>query len=424
MDDGAAPDGLIRAEYRYLSRLNRVSRTAELALEEIRRRVPRASAESIRIIDFGSGGGDVPRRMTELAADFGLRATVFASDRSDVALHHHRAVGEGTEFVAADVREAAESVPSRSMDVAHASLVLHHLSDEDVVRALRSMAAVSRELVLWNDLIRDRLGEIGAFLASALSRREIRSDAVTSVRRGFSIGEAIAAAEAAGLVDIEARRIRAGRFLLSGRPGPAPSSRPTVRATSLCVTYGSHRVLDRLGFSAHSGEVVVVRGPNGCGKSTLLACLARALRPAGGKVWVDPGLGIVGFHPQEGGLLLELDARSNLDFFAGQCGLRGERKARSVQTEMARWGLAGIAEKPVSQLSGGLRRRAALASCFAHEPRFIVLDEPDAGLDAAGRALLSARIRRTVEAGGTAVMSSHSESWIEEEFPISRIVRM
>ncbi len=424
MDDRDASGSLVLDEYRYLAKLNRVGRTAELALHEVRRRTPPAAGSTVRIVDFGSGGGDVPRRMVQLAPSLGFRVEAVASDLSDVSRQHLGTARPAIEFVAADVRDAASAFPRQSVDVAHASLVLHHLSDQDVVSAIRSMAAVSRQLVLWNDLIRDGVGEAGAFLASILSKREIRRDAVTSVRRGFRVSEARAAAEAAGLVDIEVRRVRMGRFLLSGRPGSPPAARPTVRATGLRVGFGSRLVLDGLSFAATAGEIVVVRGPNGSGKSTLLSCLAGAIRVDSGHVWTDGGLGPIGFHPQSGGLVLELDARANVGFFAGLGGLRGVGLDAATTAELVSWGLMEATDRPITHLSGGLQRRAALASCFVHGPRLVVLDEPDAGLDAAGRAELARRIRSVRDAGGTAVIASHSPDWVEREFPEATIFRL
>lgn len=424
MDDRDAPGLLVRDEYRYLAKLNRAGRTAELALEEFKRRVRPAAGRLVRIVDFGSGSGDVPRRMAQIAPSLGFRVSAVASDLSDFSRQHLEQAQAGIEFIAADVRDVESAFPAKSVDVAHVSLVLHHLSDGDVVRAIRSMAAASRELVLWNDLIRDGLGEAGAFLASMLSRREIRRDAVTSVRRGFLVSEAQAAAEAAGLREIEVRRVRLGRFLLSGRPDVPPAARPTIRATGLEVRFGSRTVLGGLSFAAAAGEIVVVQGPNGCGKSTLLSCLSGGIRPDSGRVWTDAGLGIIGFHPQAGGLLLELGAGANVEFFAGQCGLRGAELESATKAELAYWGLQESSDRPIAHLSGGMQRRAALASCFVHRPRLAVLDEPDAGLDTAGRVELARRLRRVLDSGGTAVIASHSQDWIKCEFPEATILEM
>ena len=281
------------------------------------------------------------------------------------------------------------------------------MSDEDVVRALQGMGAAAGELVVWIDLLRDHAGLAGAWLSTLGSRRELRHDAVASVRRGFTRNEAHAAAEAAGLREIVTQRISLGRFLLSARPGVAPARRPTVRATRLSVSFGPVHVLRDQSLVAHAGEIVAVRGPNGVGKSTLLGCISGARRPDGGACWVDHTLGRIGFHPQEGGLFTELDAQRNIATFARLAGVDRRHLDGAVREAIARWGLSECSARPVTTLSGGLRRRVPLAACFGHAPRLAVLDEPEAGLDARGRELLAGQIRDIAHAGGTAVLSCH-----------------
>ncbi len=419
--DGDQPSAdLMHAEYRFLRRLNAIGRTAGYLLEEIRRRGVAQDDRSLKVMDFGSGGGDLPRQLLSLAKDRGVGIEAVASDVSAIALEYASAHAAGRYgVVQADVRDAERSVHEKSCDVAHASLVLHHLSDEDTVRALASMARVSRRLVVWNDLIRDRIGVLGAWASTIGSRGAIRHDAITSVRRSFTIAEARTAAEAAGLRDIEVRRIMAGRFLLSGIPGTPPRRRPTVRIQGLEAGYGKVRVLRGLSLVAEAGELVEVRGPNGGGKSTLLNCLAGAMRPQMGRIWTDPTLGHIGFHPQEGGVILELDVAANITMFGKIAGMRGAALAAGVRGTLERWGLAQSASRQVSRLSIGLRRRVALAASLIHQPRLLVLDEPDAGLDAAGRITLAEEIRGILAEGGTVLIASHAPDWISRASPIT-----
>lgn len=408
MDDPAVDQEVIRAEYRYLARLNRAGRTAEHLLEELFRRGVAGGSRSIGIIDFGAGGGDVAARLSTVASVRHVQVDVLASDRSSVAVGYAAARADGryrTKLI--DVLVSEDAVAPGSFTVAHCSLMLHHFDDEAVVRALVAMSAAASELVVWTDLIRDVPGIAGARLSTLLSRPEVRKDAVSSVRRGFTQAEARSAAEAAGLVDISVRRLSFGRFMLSGRPGPVPARRPTVRATCLEVHFGARHVLRGFSMAAHAGEAVAVRGVNGAGKSTLLACLAGALRPVAGSAWCDPTLGCPGFHPQDGGIMPDLDAATNLSLFARLAGVPSADIEEMVRGAIDRWCLAATAGRPVSRLSGGMRRRVALAASTVHRPRLLLLDEPDAGLDAAGRQTLSSEIARVTGAGGTAVISTH-----------------
>lgn len=408
MDAADVPVEVIRAEYRFLGRLNRVARTAEHLAQEVVRRCRWLDECPLRVIDFGSGGGDVPRQLPAIGLSLGRPIEAVASDTSDIAAD---SVDGRARFVKADIREALHAVKPGEFDVSHASLVLHHLSDEDVIRALRSMSAVARQLVIWNDLIRDPIGVVGAWLSTVASNRAIRRDAVKSVRRSFTIAEARTAAEAAGLRDIEIRRIPAGRFLLSASPGDPPARRPTIRGARLAASYGSVSVFSDQAFVAHAGETVLVRGPNGGGKSTLLKCLSGVKRPMAGSVWRDPTMGQVAFLPQEGGIVSDLDAASNVSLFARLRGLRGASLEMAVGRALDVWGLRSVASRGVSNLSIGLRRRVALAATMVADARMVILDEPDAGLDAPGRLTLAGELGRISALGGTVVVASHLPDW-------------
>lgn len=409
MDDPEVDPEVIHSEYRYLSKLNRAGRTAEALFAEIASRGCCSKAENLRVIEFGAGGGDVAARLSTLAAERALPIEILACDRSPVAVEYAAARSAGryrTKVV--DVLVPEHAVVPASYSVAHCSLVLHHFNDEDVVRALASMASAASALVIWIDLIRDTPGIAGAWLSTLLSRPEIRNDAVSSVRRGFTRSEAQAAAEAAGLTDIAIRRLSFGRFLLSGRPGPVPARRPTLRVNRLEVRFGSNWVFRGYSMVAHSGQAITLRGPNGAGKSTLLACLAGAVRPSAGSTWCDPTLGRPGFHPQDGGVLPDISVAANLELFARLAGVPRAAVAGTVRDGLARWGLAEVAGRAVIKLSGGMRRRVALAASTIHQPKLLLLDEPDAGLDVEGRSVLADEIQRVTGSGGTAIMASHS----------------
>lgn len=410
MDDPSAGPDVIRSEYRFLACLNRATRAVESLAEEIERRGLHRPGRPVRVVDFGSGGGDIPRGLVTRARRRGWESRVLCTDRrEDGPGVRSAATGEPLEFQMLDLREAPDRLGRGAFDVAHASLVLHHLGDADVVLALRAMADVATGLVVWNDLVRDRIGVAGAWLSTLGSRVELRRDAITSVRRGFTLHEAMAAAEAAGLLGLRIRRVRGARFVLSGTPGPAPhSGRPLVRASEVTVRYGTRTVLGKVSLVVNAGELVVVEGPNGVGKSTLLGCLAGARVPCEGSAWRDRSGPPVGFHPQDGGLFPALDVATNLATFARAAGLRGEARDAAVRDSLARFGLAAHAWMPVNQLSGGLRRRTALAASLVHGPAIALLDEPDAGLDAEGLVVLVREIAAIVSRGGAVVVASHA----------------
>jgi heme ABC exporter ATP-binding subunit CcmA len=160
-------------------------------------------------------------------------------------------------------------------------------------------------------------------------------------------------------------------------------------------------------------EIVLVRGPNGAGKTTLLRlCAGLAHLTSGEAVVLGCDIGRdpravrarVGLLGHATALYDDLNVADNVRFWSRAAG------ARSADTEEAieQLGLGGrLAKVPVARLSAGQRRRAALAILVARRPELWLLDEPHAGLDAAGRDLLDELLADAVAAGATVVFASH-----------------
>ena len=160
------------------------------------------------------------------------------------------------------------------------------------------------------------------------------------------------------------------------------------------------------------GEIVLLTGPNGAGKTTLLRALAGLVPVTAGEAVV---LGHdlrrdaravrrdVGLLGHGAALYDDLTVTENVRFWA-----RAGRAAGDVDAAMARAGLDSRVRDVIgARLSAGQRRRAALAVLFARAARLWLLDEPHAGLDAAGRDALDAEIRAAVASGTTVVVASH-----------------
>lgn len=161
------------------------------------------------------------------------------------------------------------------------------------------------------------------------------------------------------------------------------------------------------------GEIVLVRGPNGAGKSTLLRLCAGLVAVTTGEAVVlghdlradrrsvRTHVGLLG-HSNH--LYADLTAEENVRFWGRAAGAsEGE-----VAAALASLGLVGrLARTPVSRLSTGQRRRAAVASLVSRRPELWLLDEPHAGLDAQGRDLLDSLVRQAATAGATVVLASH-----------------
>jgi heme exporter protein A len=184
----------------------------------------------------------------------------------------------------------------------------------------------------------------------------------------------------------------------------------TILASSLTQRYGSELALDAVDLAVDSGEHLAVLGENGAGKTTLLRILATAARPTSGSLEIF-GLNAmierrrlrarIGFVAHAPGLYPALSASENLEFYRTLQGVDRGRVAEVLDLV----GLAEVARRPAGKLSRGEQQRLAIGRAMLHDPKVLVLDEPDASLDSGGADLL-ARVMR----GRTAVMATHDHA--------------
>lgn len=181
--------------------------------------------------------------------------------------------------------------------------------------------------------------------------------------------------------------------------------------------------LDHVDFTAYEGEYLGIIGHTGSGKSTLIQHLNGLLKPTSGQVlfqgqdiWSDPQrtiqtrfhVGLVFQYPEY--QLFEETVYKDISFGPKNMGLDEKEVDRRVREAAAFVGLRDDQlEKSPFELSGGQKRRVALAGVIAMEPKVLILDEPSAGLDPAGRENLLANIRDIHRNRGTTIlMVSHS----------------
>lgn len=188
---------------------------------------------------------------------------------------------------------------------------------------------------------------------------------------------------------------------------------PVIELTGAVAVLGSFPALAGADLRVDRGEIVLLRGPNGAGKTSLLRVCAGLLpleRGRGRVLGLDVTTGRNGIRSRTGllghqnGLYLELTVRENLEFWARTVGASGDE----VDAAMRRMNVDGrLADVRAARLSAGQRRRTALAALVIRRAELWLLDEPHAGLDAAGRDELDGLLREAVAAGATVVVSSH-----------------
>ncbi|MFI6598312.1 ABC transporter ATP-binding protein [Nonomuraea sp. NPDC050536] len=192
-----------------------------------------------------------------------------------------------------------------------------------------------------------------------------------------------------------------------------------ARTVEVSRRYGDVLALDRVSLDISEGELVGLLGPNGAGKSTLINLFVGLRKPTSGLVELlggapsDPavrrGMGVT---PQETGLPEALRVGELVDFVAAHFP-RGSRTPQARAALLARFGLEDLAKRQIGGLSGGQKRRLAVALAFAGEPRIVFLDEPTTGLDVEARRALWDGIRAFHADGGTVVLTSHYLEEIE-----------
>ncbi|WP_406319351.1 ABC transporter ATP-binding protein [Streptosporangium sp. NBC_01639] len=188
-----------------------------------------------------------------------------------------------------------------------------------------------------------------------------------------------------------------------------------VRAIEATRRYGDVLALDRVSLDIKAGELVGLLGPNGAGKSTLINLFVGLRRPTSGTVELfggsplDPALRRgIGVTPQETGLPESLRLGEIVDFVSAHFPER-----YGTAELLARFGLGDLVRRQVGGLSGGQKRRLAVALAFAGRPRLVFLDEPTTGLDVEARRTLWEGIRSFHADGGTVVLTSHYLEEIE-----------
>jgi ABC-2 type transport system ATP-binding protein len=182
-----------------------------------------------------------------------------------------------------------------------------------------------------------------------------------------------------------------------------------VEVRGVTRRFGDVVALDDVSLEVGHGELVGMLGPNGAGKSTLLSLVSGQRRPDAGVVRLagrDPrdarARTVLGLTPQETGLPATLRVREVVDFVAGHY-------PDPVPTGelLEQFGLSDLAKRQTGSLSGGQKRRLAVAMSLVGRPSVVLLDEPTTGLDVSGRTALWDAIRAYHAGGGTVLLTSH-----------------
>ncbi|MCO5176965.1 MAG: heme ABC exporter ATP-binding protein CcmA [Thermomicrobiales bacterium] len=190
---------------------------------------------------------------------------------------------------------------------------------------------------------------------------------------------------------------------------------PPFELRHIAKRYGRRVVLRDINLTIEHGECVALLGANGAGKTTLLRTMATLSRPTRGAVvafgmaaWEEreatrQRLGVVAHQPW---LYPELTCSENLRFFGSMFKLN--RLDDRIVATLERVGLGERQESAASTLSRGLLQRLNLGRAIIHEPEVLLLDEPDTGLDSAGREVLERIVLEQLADSGSVVLTTHA----------------
>jgi NitT/TauT family transport system ATP-binding protein len=193
-----------------------------------------------------------------------------------------------------------------------------------------------------------------------------------------------------------------------------------LQVCNLTLSYGQEPVLEGASLGIDPGQFVSLVGPSGSGKSSLLRAVMGLQTPSAGTVETDLAPNEIGILFQDDALLPWRTARDNVALGLGFHGMDQHRALAEADAWLERLGLGGLGDRYPRQLSGGQRKRVALAQVLALRPRLVLMDEPFASLDAIVRARVTQDVVDLVERERIGVLLVTHD--LEEALALSDVV--
>lgn len=200
-------------------------------------------------------------------------------------------------------------------------------------------------------------------------------------------------------------------------------SEPIVQVRNLQKEFGQLKAVQGISFEIFPGQVVGFIGANGAGKTTTMRMMASLEVPTSGSIRIggkdvvnfpNEARRLIGWMPDAYGTYDNMTVLEYLDFYARAFGFRKAERVRRVEEVMEFTSLGEISARPINKLSKGMAQRLCLGRTLLHDPPFLILDEPAAGLDPKARIEFKQLVRLLAEEGKTLFISSHILSELGE----------
>lgn len=194
-----------------------------------------------------------------------------------------------------------------------------------------------------------------------------------------------------------------------------------LEVNSLSFSYGSKTVFKNISFSLKKGEIMCILGPNGAGKSTLIKCIAGILKPNVGSIYIQgedtDSLGVrgiarhIGYVPQQNEVVFPftvldfvvMGRAPHLSMFESP----GADDIKLAKESLSMVGISDLAERSVSNLSGGQSQMVLIARALVQKPSLLLLDEPTSHLDFGNQILVLETVRKLASLGMSIIMNTH-----------------
>lgn len=194
----------------------------------------------------------------------------------------------------------------------------------------------------------------------------------------------------------------------------------SLRVSSLYKSFGKKKVVLGVDFTMNTGEILGLLGPNGAGKTTTFYMIVGFHKPTSGEIFLDnkritklpmfkrAQLGI-SYLPQEPSVFKKLTVEENIwSILETRSDLTREEKKRQLEELIEEFNIGRIRKQPAFTLSGGERRRTEIARSLAIEPKFLLLDEPFAGIDPIAVADIKEMVRLLSKRGIGVLITDHN----------------